>query len=1616
MHGFLAIFEMVTIEPPKRVLNLARERDAHRSGKITSLQDQVDAYLAEFLPGTRRRLDEFVEAFVQHPSSRHLLIIGGPGVGKSAFIAHLANKYGCPRYFTRTREELELASTWLSPRVFLITIGHQLREKYGSGIFGKRPALRGEVKVDIASDDAEAVGVEIEDAYVSPFRELRVRGSGKARTVTGRARVIGSRIRRLHDSTLAMTERELLHEAILDPLARLRATRPSERVVLLLDGLDVAVQQPGANILDVLPRAENLRVIATSRPGRHLARFPADEKAALSETAEIETDGTTRSFVAENRDDALRYVEHIVMTDEAIAPVARATAGSKVREYVDLIAERSEGNFLYLHHFFRALRQDIGQGRPDPFSRQAVPTGLHDLYRVILSERIMREVPEERWEDVYTPVLGTLAVAREALTRANLSSFAGVDASQVDSVRRRIEEFLDVIPRKGEAKYRFYHSSFSEYLLDREHNRDALDAPRFHWKIASYYRGSQSAWAEVRWGEVKEEYPFRHLATHLREAGPPHHAELYALIGRPWMDAKLIRYHSNQSFSEDVEVAVRVAASGAVPSFEPLVRMSLVFAAVGDLATAAPPEALAVLALGEESDRQLALGEAHLIQDPERKAKAFELIGDSLLRQGKTSAAVNAWLDALDAVRKMEGEEARDKATGRIARSLAQAGDTEAALTAAGRCTADYLRAEALVAVTEVLAEGGRVAELEQVLHAANSVGHEDARVRSLAAVGRALARAGRPEEARRIARDALQTAESIPPDERRAEALTAVARLFGMAGDPAAIRDVLAIADTLDTVARSVAFEGLAGVLAEAGDLEGLHRLLRKIDAFEYETSRGYVRCGLGPALARMNEVETAIKVARSISDQELRAKTLGDTALILRGSKNEALAARIAREALKSATGLTDPIRRTWTLGAIVRALAEAGGRKMAQEGARRALNTSLDIGETSRAWAQHNLATALAGAGLIDQAIDAIELIVDEEKRIEALEAAAGMFAAFRADQAAREALDKTLRVAQSLKGTLAKGRAIAKVAFAFSRSGGTRSTRGVAEKALAALGDLAGEAKSGDGLACLALDLARSGELEIARPIAGRAMSMRSSDAGWHQGEAMSAMAQAFAEVGDEAHALEAARLVDGHRERAFALGRLAREFLKRGRSELARRVAGEAWKAARQAPGPAWVLPDVAPVLAEAGRPDLASEAAKRALSAVGSMAEDKDQASALVGVIRSLCLTGERTLALRASARFRRVMRTFDDGIYQAADLVDVAMTIAGWRDRAELARLMPLVDAMEDPLARSRAIAGLGRAFATIGDKDGLLRAIKEARGLEGSEKASALAAIARACFETDQAARARELVHAAWEATYEVEDDLFRSRAIGEVVEVVAETGVKWILDQALAEVKGIDGDLAKVEGLAAVGRALATVGDREGVFDALQLLSAEKWEGVKSYGLQLITPALARLGEFHQAAALARSIHYAHYRVQAQIELTRALWDAGQRPLAGEVAEDASASAQANNDENTRDRALKDAARVLLLTGRADRAQSTATLIEPPRQRAAALGDLTELLVRDGRQDEGLTMLGAGFLAARLAGASAMYGMLAHGALALAKIDGGRTLRRVMDELAGVHAVVA
>jgi len=277
-----------------------------------------------------------------------------------------------------------------------------------------------------------------------------------------------------------------LTRGLLAPLRELPAPADGVRY-LLVDALDEALtrQSAGLNLVEMLAyRLDEmpawLRIVATTRREDDVL-----EKLHGLQALPLNAQDPR------NLDDVRLYVE----------------AQVEGPELCSLLAEKSEGNFLYARQALAEIRD-----APDPLSAlRALPRGLRGLYPVFFARRF----PDEDRYKRARRLLQVMVAAREPLSEADLAAATGLDEETVlPVVLSRLLQFL-VRRQTGSGEVvALYHKSLSDWLTDRQLRRSYL--------YAGPKKGHERL-AEWCWQEYQREprrmagYALRHLPGHLIE-------------------------------------------------------------------------------------------------------------------------------------------------------------------------------------------------------------------------------------------------------------------------------------------------------------------------------------------------------------------------------------------------------------------------------------------------------------------------------------------------------------------------------------------------------------------------------------------------------------------------------------------------------------------------------------------------------------------------------------------------------------------------------------------------------------------------------------------------------------------------------------------------------------------------------------------------------------------------------------------------------------------------------------------------------------------------------------------------------------------------------------------
>jgi len=510
------------------------------------------------------------------------LITGGPGAGKSALAARLAQIAGgdAPSPHPELREGFldfaqfcqTRADPTLDPRELVVSLTRNVAARHP--LFAARLADQGAAVVTISAP--VDIGGDLDGT-------LNVVSIGTLNVGELSARVAFNRLFRR-------------------PMEEARDQGMTDRLVLLVDGLDESLPYARSetivrlleDVIDDLP--EGVRVIATSRPDDRVLSRLGPAALDVLESAPGDDDD-----VAAYLRDALSG--HPESTDDLITTIARA----------------ADGNFLYARHVAEAVRD----GRLDPAEAGwRLPADLEEIYRDFCDRRI--DLDAELWSRTFRPLLSALAVAQEpGLLRGHLRRVAGGGRSEVDDALGALSQFL--VADDDEGPFGLYHTSFRDFLLDEK-----VDAGEANERLARLfldgYRGA--------WDTCTDAYGLQWTPHHLERAldgGDPvrdHEltTELVGLVTDPVYQRQMIAETGElTTLRRAMERAVRVAAEDRRPDASILTARGALAVARFE-ATHLRPQGLFDLARRGELDRALDRFDLFACDDAWRKAVRLALI------------------------------------------------------------------------------------------------------------------------------------------------------------------------------------------------------------------------------------------------------------------------------------------------------------------------------------------------------------------------------------------------------------------------------------------------------------------------------------------------------------------------------------------------------------------------------------------------------------------------------------------------------------------------------------------------------------------------------------------------------------------------------------------------------------------------------------------------------------------------------------------------------------------------------------------------------------------------------------------------------------------------------
>lgn len=228
---------------------------------------------------------------------------------------------------------------------------------------------------------------------------------------------------------------------------------PNAKCVIVIDALDEVEQNRRAKDTNVLylPQTlpKNVYIITTLRNDPSIKPYVECPQVDL--------------FIHSNSLENLNDITGFVTNKAVKSGVQHYISTQKITtsKFVEILVEKSEGNFMYLHYMISAIEQ----GKFVDDSVYNLPVGLKNYYQRHWEK--MKGEDFEMFVKVNQKVISVLATAHEPVSLKLVASVTKLGIAQVLWTVEKWQEFLHVYPNLKTTKYTLYHGSYRDFLAQK---------------------------------------------------------------------------------------------------------------------------------------------------------------------------------------------------------------------------------------------------------------------------------------------------------------------------------------------------------------------------------------------------------------------------------------------------------------------------------------------------------------------------------------------------------------------------------------------------------------------------------------------------------------------------------------------------------------------------------------------------------------------------------------------------------------------------------------------------------------------------------------------------------------------------------------------------------------------------------------------------------------------------------------------------------------------------------------------------------------------------------------------------------------------------------------------
>ena len=241
-------------------------------------------------------------------------------------------------------------------------------------------------------------------------------------------------------------------------LAEIANQEQHKPVVILVDALDEA-EDTG------LPDRANRLFLPPNLPAGVFFIVTSREEYDYRLNVAHRKDIYLRDNDPRNLEDVRQYIRNYLQEHRTKISPQIETWGVSEEEFINVITEKSEGNFMYLVFVLGDIR-DGNLTKSNVDNIHDLPQGLKGYYKQ--HWRQMENADKQNFETYYKPVACHLAVAKEPVSINKLVEWTKLDTFGITKVIHTWHQFFnnELNSRNNEYLYRIYHTTFQTFLRE----------------------------------------------------------------------------------------------------------------------------------------------------------------------------------------------------------------------------------------------------------------------------------------------------------------------------------------------------------------------------------------------------------------------------------------------------------------------------------------------------------------------------------------------------------------------------------------------------------------------------------------------------------------------------------------------------------------------------------------------------------------------------------------------------------------------------------------------------------------------------------------------------------------------------------------------------------------------------------------------------------------------------------------------------------------------------------------------------------------------------------------------------------------------------------------------